>query len=95
MQRSFNRFIFALIFLFTFSGFAQSADTIKIGVINSTTGQFSDLGVKVNEGLQLYMKLHGNTVAGKRVELLMRDDTGPVPEMTKRLAMDGEKCYLK
>jgi branched-chain amino acid transport system substrate-binding protein len=88
MQRSFNRFIFALIFLFTFSGFAQSADTIKIGVINSTTGQFSDLGVKVNEGLQLYMKLHGNTVAGKRVELLMRDDTGPVPEMTKRLAIE-------
>lgn len=88
MQRSFNRFIYTLIFISTFAGLARSADTIKIGVINSTTGQFSDLGVKVNEGLQLYMKLHGNIVAGKRVELLMRDDTGPVPEMTKRLAIE-------
>lgn len=88
MQRSFKRFIYTLIFISTFAGLARSADTIKIGVINSTTGQFSDLGVKVNEGLQLYMKLHGNIVAGKRVELLMRDDTGPVPEMTKRLAIE-------
>ncbi len=67
---------------------ALAADTIKIGVINSTSGQFADLGVKINEGIQLYMKQHGDTVAGKRIELIMRDDTGPNPDVTKRLALE-------
>jgi len=67
---------------------AAAGDTIRIGVLNSTSGQFSDLGQRLGEGIRLYMKLHGDTIAGKRVELVERDDTGPVPDVAKRLTLE-------
>ncbi len=69
-------------------GTAQAADPVRVGIISSNTGQFSDLGERVNAGIRLYMKLNGDTVAGRKVELIFRDDTGPFPDVTKRLALE-------
>ena len=77
----------ATIFLATASANAQS--TVKIGVIMSYSGQFADTGTQISNGMKLYMKEHGDTVAGKKVELMPKDNGGIAPDVTKRLAQEA------
>jgi branched-chain amino acid transport system substrate-binding protein len=67
---------------------AQAKTTIKIGMVASFSGPFADVGKQLLGGVKTYMKQHGDTVAGKKIELLTRDTTGPVPEVAKRLAQE-------
>jgi branched-chain amino acid transport system substrate-binding protein len=61
---------------------------IKIGVINSYSGQFADTGAQIDNGIKLYMKQHGDTVAGKKIEIVRKDTGGPNPDVAKRLAQE-------
>jgi branched-chain amino acid transport system substrate-binding protein len=61
---------------------------IKIGVINSYSGQFADTGTQIDNGIKLYMKQHGDTVAGKKIEIVRKDTGGPNPDVAKRLAQE-------
>jgi branched-chain amino acid transport system substrate-binding protein len=70
------------------AGNPAKAEDIKIGVILSYSGPFADNGRQIQNGIDLYMKQHGDTVAGKKIVLLKRDDTGPVPDVAKRLAQE-------
>jgi branched-chain amino acid transport system substrate-binding protein len=67
---------------------AQAAGTIKIGLIAPFSGPFADYGKQMEGGIKAYMKQHGDTVAGKKIELIIRDTTGPSPEIAKRLAQE-------
>lgn len=62
--------------------------TIKIGLVASFSGPFADIGRQIENGIKAYMKKHGDTVAGKKIEILRRDTTGPAPEVAKRLAQE-------
>jgi len=66
---------------------AAAADTIKIGLIAPMTGPFAPVGKQMQAGAKLYMQEHGDTVAGKKVELVVKDDAG-VPDNSKRLAQE-------
>jgi branched-chain amino acid transport system substrate-binding protein len=66
----------------------KKSDTIKIGMVASFSGPFADISKQLMGGIKTYMKQHGDTVAGKKIELLTRDSTGPVPEVAKRLAQE-------
>ena len=68
------------------SGHAQ--DTIKIGIILPYSGQFADGAAQLDAGIKLYMKQHGDTVAGKKIELIRKDTGGPAPPVAKRLAQE-------
>jgi branched-chain amino acid transport system substrate-binding protein len=68
---------------------ATAADTIKIGLIISYSGQFADTGAQMDHGLSLYMKQHGDTVAGKKIELIRKDTGGIAPDVAKRLAQEA------
>jgi branched-chain amino acid transport system substrate-binding protein len=61
---------------------------IKIGVINSYSGQFADTGAQIDNGIKLYMKQHGDSVAGKKIEIIRKDTGGPNPDVAKRLAQE-------
>jgi branched-chain amino acid transport system substrate-binding protein len=63
-------------------------NTIKVGVIAAFSGPFADYGGQIEAGMKAYMKEHGDTVAGKKVELITRDTKGPAPEVAKRLAQE-------
>ncbi len=65
---------------------AQS-DTFKIGLILPMTGQQASTGRQIEAAAKLYMAQHGTTVGGKKVELIVKDDTS-VPDVTKRLAQE-------
>jgi branched-chain amino acid transport system substrate-binding protein len=67
------------------AGFAQ--ETIKIGLILPMTGPSASTGRQIEAAVKLYQQLNGNTVAGKKVEIILKDDTG-VADVTKRLAQE-------
>ncbi len=67
---------------------AQAADTVKIGLILPYTGQFADTGVQIDNAIKLYMKQHGDKVAGKKIEIIRKDVGGINPPVAKRLAQE-------
>ena len=75
----------ALATLFAGSAFAQ--DSVKIGLILPMTGPQASTGKQIDAGVKLYMQQHGTTVAGKKIEVILKDD-GAVPDNTKRLAQE-------
>src|ERR1700735_1645877 len=70
------------------SGPATAQDTIKIGIINPYSGQFADTGIQLDNGIKLYVKQHGDMVAGKKLELIRKDTGGVAPDLAKRLAQE-------
>jgi branched-chain amino acid transport system substrate-binding protein len=66
---------------------AQSQDVIKVGLILPLTGQFSSSGKQMLPGARLYMQQNGDTVAGKKIELIVKDDTGSA-DVGKRIAQE-------
>ena len=66
-------------------GMAQ--DVVKVGMLVPMTGPFTPTGKQLVAGAKLYMQRHGDTVAGKKIVLIVKDDTGN-PDMTKRLAQE-------
>jgi branched-chain amino acid transport system substrate-binding protein len=67
---------------------AKPVATIKLGLVASFSGPFADVGEQIENGIKAYLKEHGDTVAGKKIEILRRDTTGPVPEVAKRVAQE-------
>src|SRR5215470_1786662 len=67
---------------------AKPPATIKIGLVASFSGPFADIGKQIENGIKAYLKEHGDTVAGKKIEILRRDTTGPEGEVAKRLAQE-------
>jgi branched-chain amino acid transport system substrate-binding protein len=77
--------VFALA-LFTNSGFAQ-AEPFRVGLLLPMSGPFASTGKQLLAGIQLFLAQNGDTVAGRKIELLVKDDNG-VPDVTKRLAQE-------
>ena len=74
---------------FAFAGSpALAQETIKIGIINGYSGQFADTGIQLDNGIKLYVKQHGDTVAGKKLEFIRKDVGGVAPDLAKRLAQE-------
>jgi len=67
---------------------AKPLATIKLGLVASFSGPFADVGQQIENGIKAWMKEHGDTVAGKKIEILRRDTTGPAPDVAKRLAQE-------
>ena len=66
---------------------APAQDVVKIGVVIPMTGGLAPVGREVASGAKLYIQQHGETVAGRKIELIIRDDGG-VPDAGKRLAQE-------
>jgi branched-chain amino acid transport system substrate-binding protein len=66
---------------------AQAQESIKIGLILPMTGPFTSTGKQIAAAANLYIQQNGATVAGKKIELILKDDTG-VADVTRRLAQE-------
>lgn len=64
------------------------AEDIKIGVVVPMSGPFASHGKQLNNGIKLFMAEHGDTVAGKKIQIIVKDDTGISPEIAKRQAQE-------
>src|SRR5215470_3241539 len=68
-------------------GSARAEDSVKIGLILPMTGGQASTGKQIDNAIKLYMKQHGDTVAGKKIEIILKDD-GAVPDKTKTAAQE-------
>ncbi len=66
---------------------AQAQDTVKVGLILPMTGQQASTGKQIDAAVKLYLQQHGTTVAGKKIEVILKDDAA-VPDNTKRIAQE-------
>src|SRR5262245_30535369 len=67
---------------------AQAQDTVKVGLVSAYTGQFADTALQIDQGVKLYIKLHGDTVAGKKIVIIPKDTGGPDAAAATRLAQE-------
>src|SRR5947207_8344462 len=67
---------------------ASAQDTLKIGLVMTLSGQFADGGIQVQNGVKTYMKEHGETIGGKKIELIVKDSGGMAPDVAKRLTQE-------
>jgi branched-chain amino acid transport system substrate-binding protein len=70
---------------------AQSGggEAVRVGLILPLTGPFASTGRQVEAAVRTYLRAHGEGgFGGRRVELLVRDDTGVAPDLTRRLAQE-------
>ncbi|MEW6768675.1 MAG: ABC transporter substrate-binding protein [Pseudomonadota bacterium] len=66
---------------------AKAQDSVKIGLILPMTGGQASTGKQIDNAIKLYMSQKGDTVAGKKIEVILKDD-GAVPDNTKRIAQE-------
>jgi len=66
---------------------AAAEETVKVGLILPMTGPFTTTGKQVEAGARFYMQQNGASVAGNRIELVLRDDGG-VADNSKRIAQE-------
>ncbi|PUE55336.1 ABC transporter substrate-binding protein [Limnohabitans parvus] len=70
------------------TGLVQAQDnSFKIGLVLPMSGPFASTGKQMELAVRLYMAQHGDTVAGRKVVLIVKDDTG-APDVTKRIAQE-------
>ena len=65
----------------------QAQEVFKIGLILPMTGQSASTGKQIEAAARLFMAQNGDKVAGRKIELIVKDDGG-VPDATKRMAQE-------
>jgi branched-chain amino acid transport system substrate-binding protein len=70
------------------SASAVAQEPIRVGMVVEMSGPFADIGRQIVNGARAYVKAHGDTVAGRKVELLIKDTTGMAPDVAKRQAQE-------
>ena len=82
------KIVFGLLAALIASTTAHAQQTVKIGLIMAYSGQFADTATQMDNAIKLYIKQHGDTVAGKKIEVIRKDTGGPNPDVAKRLAQE-------
>ena len=68
---------------------AQAAEPVKIGLVLPMTGPFAAYGKQIEHGVKLYLATQGDTFGGRKVELIVKDDSpGTSGDVSKRLAQE-------
>ena len=66
----------------------NAQEPIKVGAVLEVTGPFASIAKQIENGMRLYMARNGDTVAGRKIELIVKDSTGAQPEVAKRLVTE-------
>lgn len=68
---------------------AAQEPPLKIGLIGPFSGpSYESGGAAFEQGIKAFLKMHGDTVAGRKVQIIRRDVPEPMPELAKRLATE-------
>ncbi len=80
-KRSFIRSVVAAAAALTVMSSMAQDNKFRIGLILPMTGPFASTGRQIENGVRLYMAQYGDKVAGRMVEIVLKDDTG-VPDIS-------------
>src|SRR5690606_458462 len=67
---------------------AYAAEPLRIGLVLPMSGVFSGYGKQIEHGVRLYLQQNGDSFEGRKVEIVLKDDTGAAPEISRRLAQE-------
>lgn len=67
---------------------ALAADPVRIGLILPMSGPFASTGAQIETAVRLYLQQNGDSVAGRKIEVILKDDGGTKPDLTKKLAQE-------
>jgi branched-chain amino acid transport system substrate-binding protein len=81
-------FLVIVLTLMGVPGASAEQPPLRIGLIYSYTGAPPLWGKIFDAGIDLFVKQHGDTVAGRKIEIIKRDDTGLAPDVAKRVATE-------
>lgn len=72
------------------SGAAGAADLppLKVGVIMTYSGPYATYGHQADLGINTFFKAFGDTIGGRKVEIIRKDDTGLAPDVSKRMTQE-------
>jgi len=87
MRTAFLRVLLHVLALVSAAMPAGAQEPLKVGLLVPFSGQFTDTAAQIDNGVRLYMKQHGDTVAGRRIEIIRRDTAG-TPDTARRLAQE-------
>src|ERR1039458_2797572 len=84
-----RKYLAGLAMAATFVSAASAAEPVKIGLVLALTGPFGAYGKQIEHGVQLYLATNGDTFGGRKVELIIKDDSpGTAGDVSKRLAQE-------
>jgi branched-chain amino acid transport system substrate-binding protein len=69
------------------AAWAQDDGRLRVGLLLPLTGPFASTGKQMDSAIKLYMAQNGDSVAGRKLELIVKDDTGS-PDVARRLAQE-------
>jgi len=81
-------FVAASALVFATASARADEPPLKIGVIMTYSGPFATYGHQADLGIETYMKAHGDTIAGRKIEIIRKDDTGLAPDVSKRVTQE-------
>ncbi len=87
LTRKFMIGVAAVLVAGVLAGEAAAQAVIKVGAVLSMTGPFNTNGRDVMAGAQLYLQQHGDTVAGKQIRIVLKDDAS-APDVARRAAQE-------
>ncbi len=68
---------------------STQAQTVRVGLVMSSSGPFASLGDQIDKAVRLYTKQHADSLPpGVKIEIISRDDGGPNPDTAKRLTQE-------
>src|SRR5580698_480270 len=67
---------------------AQQQPPLKVGLVYSYTGAPEYIGKGIDAAIAAYQAMHGDSVAGRKVVIIKRDDTGIAPDIARRMAQE-------
>jgi len=82
-----KRMVLATLSLLLATG-AFGQEPVKVGLVAPFSGVAADYGKQMEGGIKAFFKLHGDTFAGRKIVVIVRDTTGPNPEIAKRHAQE-------
>ena len=65
----------------------RAQEAIKIGLLLPMTGAFASTGRQIEAAVKLYQQQNGDSVAGRKVQVILKDDAG-TPDVSRRLAQE-------
>jgi branched-chain amino acid transport system substrate-binding protein len=69
---------------------ASAADLppLKVGYLTGYSGPFAIFGQEADASIAAFLSRNGDTVAGRKLEIIKRDTTGPAPDVVRRLVQE-------